>query len=51
MNTSEKSENVVPINEENALTEMQFLTSIPGMSEKLEKGINTPVEECDDFEW
>ncbi len=29
-----------------ALQETLFLTSIPGMRESIQKGLNTPIEEC-----
>ncbi len=29
-----------------AIQETLFLTSIPGMRESIQKGINTPIEEC-----
>jgi prevent-host-death family protein len=35
-----------------AIQETLFLTSIPGMRESIRKGIETPVEECDeDVDW
>jgi len=35
-----------------AIQETLFLTSIPGMRESIQRGIVTPVEECDeDVEW
>lgn len=53
VNISTKNGNAVLISESeyNSLIETLYLTSIPGMKEKLEKGVNTPIEECDDFEW
>ena len=33
------------------LLETARLISVPGMREKLLDGMNTPTEECDDFEW
>ena len=35
----------------NNLVETMYLNSIPGMSEKLKDGIETPLEECEEFEW
>jgi PHD/YefM family antitoxin component YafN of YafNO toxin-antitoxin module len=29
-----------------AIQETLFLTSIPGMRESIQKGLNTPIEEC-----
>ena len=53
VNISTKSGNAVLISEDeyNSLVETLYLTSIPAMKEKLEKGAHTPIEECDDFEW
>jgi len=35
-----------------AIQETLFLTSIPGMRESIQKGLGTPVEECDeDIDW
>nr|WP_303928593.1 type II toxin-antitoxin system Phd/YefM family antitoxin [Ruminococcus bromii] len=50
---STKSGNAVLISEEdyNNLVETMYLNSIPGMSEKLKDGIETPLEECEEFEW
>lgn len=53
VNISTKNGNAVLISEEeyNNLAETLYLNSIPGMSEKIKNGIETPIEECDDFEW
>jgi len=53
VNISTKNGNAVLISEEeyNNLVETLYLNSIPGMREKLEEGISTPLEECDEFEW
>lgn len=53
VNVSTKNGNAVLISEDEYrnLTETLYLNSIPGMSERLEEGINTPLEECEDFEW
>lgn len=53
INISTKSGNAVLISEEeyNNLVETMYLNSIPGMSEKLNDGIETPLEECEEFEW
>lgn len=53
VNISTKSGNAVLISEDeyNSLMETLYLTSIPGMKEKLEEGMNTPIEECEEFEW
>ncbi|HHY77358.1 MAG TPA: type II toxin-antitoxin system Phd/YefM family antitoxin [Clostridiales bacterium] len=43
-----KSGNVLIISEDdyNSIQETMYLCSIPGMREKIIKGINTPLEEC-----
>ncbi|MBQ1546362.1 MAG: type II toxin-antitoxin system Phd/YefM family antitoxin [Clostridia bacterium] len=53
VNIATKNGNAVLISEDeyNSLMETLYLINIPGMKETLEKGINTPIEECDDFEW
>ena len=53
VNISTKNGNAVLIREEeyNNFKGPLYLNSIPGMSERLEKGINTPLEECEEFEW
>ena len=50
---STKNGNAVLISEDdyNSLMETLYLTSVLGMKEKLIDGINTPIEECEDFEW
>ena len=37
--------------EYNNFVETMYLNSIPGMSEKLKNGIETPLEESEKFEW
>ncbi len=53
VNISTKNGNAVLISEDeyNSLMETLYLTSSPQMEKKLTDGINTPIEECDDFEW
>ncbi len=53
ININTKNGNAVVMSEEdyNALMETLYLTSIPGMKARLEEGLATPIEECDDFEW
>lgn len=48
-----KSGNAVIMNEEDyrSLMETLYLYSIPGMKESIEEGINTPFEECREFNW
>lgn len=43
-----KSGNVVIISEEDyhSIEETMYLCSIPGMREKIIKGLNTPLDEC-----
>ena len=53
INVNTKNGNAVVMSEEdyNGLMETLHLTSIPGMKERLVEGLETPIEECDDFEW
>lgn len=56
VNVSTKDGNVVVLSEEdyNGLMETLYLTSIPGMKEKLIEGLNTPLSECipeNEVEW
>ncbi len=49
-----KRSSAVLISEEDwrAVQETLYLTSIPGMRESIQKGLKTPVEECDeDIDW
>ena len=48
-----KNGNAVVMSEEdyNGLMETLYLLSIPGMKERLEEGINTPIADCEEFEW
>ena len=48
-----KNGNAVVMSEEdyNGLMETLYLLSIPGMKERLEEGINTPIVDCEEFEW
>ena len=45
--------NAVLMSEEeyNGLKETLYLLSVPGMKERLLEGLNTPIEECVEFEW
>jgi len=45
-----KRNSAVLVSEEDwrAIEETLFLTSIPGMRESIKKGLETPVEECDE---
>lgn len=53
VNINTKNGNAVLISESeyNSLMETLYLTSIPWMKEKLENGVNTPLKECEEFEW
>ena len=53
VNINTKNGNAVLISESeyNSLMETLYLTSIPGIKEKLSEGAAVPVEECDGFEW
>ena len=48
-----KSGNAVIINEEDyrSLMETLYLYQMPRMKESIEEGINTPIEECREFNW
>ena len=47
-----KNGNAVVMSEEdyNGLMETLYLLSIPGMKERLEEGINTTIEDCEEIE-
>ena len=54
--TNNKGKNAVLIGEDdwNAIQETLYLNSVPGMTESLLKGRNTPLEDClseDEVEW
>lgn len=54
--TNNRGKNAVLIGEDdwNAIQETLYLNSIPGMTESLLKGKNTPIEEClpeNEIEW
>lgn len=56
VSVSTKDGNAIIISEEdyNGLMETVFLSSIPGMKEKLIEGINTPISDCipeNEVEW
>lgn len=53
INVNTKKGNVVILSEEdyNGLIETLYLTSIPGMKERLIEGKNAPLEDSDVFEW
>lgn len=48
VNVSTKDGNAVIISEEdyNGLMETVYLSSMPGMKDKMVEGLNTPLEEC-----
>lgn len=56
VNVSTKDGNAVIVSEEdyNGLIETLYLSSIPGMKERITEGMNTPVSECvseNEVEW
>lgn len=56
INVNTKDGNAVIISEEdyNGLMETLYLSSIPGMKEKIVEGLKTPIEDCiteDRVEW
>ena len=56
INVNTKDGNAVIISEEdcNGLMETLYLSSIPGMKEKIVEGLKTPIEDCipeDQVEW
>ena len=53
INVSTKKGNVVILSEEdyNGLLETLYLTSIPGMKERLQEGLGAKKEDCVEFEW
>lgn len=53
VNVNTKSGNAIIMSEEeyNGMVETLRLLSIPGMKERLEEGVNTPLEDCEDFKW
>lgn len=53
INVNTKKGNAVIISEAeyNGLLETLYLLSVPGMKDKLIKGLNTPIEECEALEW
>ena len=53
INVNTKNGNAVLMSEEdyNGLIETVHLLSIPGMKERLQEGMVTKIEDCEDFEW
>ena len=56
LNISTKDGNAIVMSEDdyNGLMETLYLTSIPGMEEKIVTGLNAPIEEClseDEVKW
>lgn len=53
VNVSTSSGNAVILSEDeyNSLKETVYLLSIPGMKERLQEALETPLEECEPFEW
>jgi prevent-host-death family protein len=50
---STKNGNAVVMSEEdyNSLMETLYLSSQPGMVESIKQGMETPIEECREFDW
>lgn len=38
-------------NDWKAIQETLYLSSIPGVKESIIEGLNTPIEECEEFNW
>lgn len=53
INVNTKKGNAVILSEQeyNGLLETLYLTSIPGMKERLMEGISAKAEDCVEFEW
>ncbi|HCX61395.1 MAG TPA: type II toxin-antitoxin system Phd/YefM family antitoxin [Clostridiales bacterium] len=53
INVNTKKGNVIIISEDdyNGLLETLYLTSIPGMKERLIEGINAETKDCVELEW
>jgi len=53
INVSTKKGNVIILSEEDykGLMETLYLTSIPGMKEKLNEGLDAKIEDCVEFKW
>lgn len=53
INVNTREGNAVIISEEeyNSMMETLYLTSIPGVKERLEEGLNAKPEDCEEFEW
>ncbi len=53
INVSTKKGNVIVLSEEdyNGLLETLYLTSTPGMKERLQEGLDAKKEDCEDFRW
>lgn len=53
INVNTREGNAVIISEEeyNSMMETLYLTSIPGVKERLEEGLNAKPGDCEEFEW
>ena len=51
VNTKKGNDVIISEDEYNSLTETLYLTSIPGMKDRLEEGIDATIDDCVDFEW
>ncbi len=51
VNTKKGNAVILSEQEYNGLIETLYLTSIPGMKERLEEGVEATLEDCVDFKW
>ena len=52
LTSKNKNAVLLSLDDWNAINETLYLSSIPGMKESIIKGLNTPVNECEDkLEW
>lgn len=53
INVNTREGNAVIISEEeyNSMMETLYLTSVPGVKERLEEGLDAKPEDCEEFEW
>lgn len=51
ININTKEGNVIMMSEDdyNNIMESLYLAGIPGMYESIEEGVNTPIEECENY--
>ena len=53
VNINTKEGNVILMSEEdyNNLVESLYLAGIPGIYESIEKGVKTPIKDCENIKW